>query len=208
MNAEIATTPPLATLEDSALITRALAGQAECFATLVDRHRVPVEKRIASMVMNAADADDVLQETLLKVWRRLATFRSESSFRTWMTRVAINEALQSYRRRQRSPLCQPLGDLDATHSNGESPHQSFARLELTQAVRSAVSRLRARDKEVLTLRDLREFSERETAQCLNLSVPAVKTQLLRARLRLRSEFRLSRNLAVIKPSVISKPATA
>src|ERR1700728_3548499 len=101
MNAKIAMTPPLATFEDSTLIALALAGQNECFAALIDRHLAPIRKRIASVVRNAADVDDVLQETLLKAWRRLSTFRSESSFRTWLTRVAINEALQSYRREQR-----------------------------------------------------------------------------------------------------------
>ncbi len=87
-------TPSLATSEDSTLIKLALAGQAECFAVLMDRHLVAVRRRICSMVGNASDADDLLQEVLLKVWRRLSTFRSESSFRTRMTRVAINEALQ------------------------------------------------------------------------------------------------------------------
>jgi RNA polymerase sigma-70 factor (ECF subfamily) len=193
MNAKIVLAPPPATLEDSALIALALAGQTECFAALIDRHRVPVQKRIASMVRNAADVDDVLQETLLKVWRHLSTFRSESSFRTWMTRVAINEAMQSYRREQHRPLCQALGKLDVVDSKAESPHQSFVRVELSQAVRSAVARLRAKDKQVLILRDLQQLSERDAAHCLNLSVPAVKTRLFRARLVLRAEFQRSSN---------------
>src|SRR5580658_3001360 len=191
MTAKIAMDPPLGALEDSTLIALALAGQNECFAELVDRHRAPVRRRIASMVRNPADADDVLQDTLLKVWSRLSTFRSESSFRTWMTRVAINEALQAYRRGQRRPLCQPLGDLDAVDSQSESPHQYLARVEVTQAVRGAVVRLGPKDKQVLILRDLQQFTERETAQCLHSSIPAVKTRLFRARLTLRAELQRS-----------------
>jgi RNA polymerase sigma factor (sigma-70 family) len=192
MNPKIAMTPPLATFEDSTLIALALAGRSECFAALIDRHLAPVKRRIASVVRNAADADDVLQETLLKVWRRLSTFRSESSFRTWLTRVAINEALQSYRREQRRPLCQALDDLDIVDSQGESPHQSLVRVEVTKAVRSAIVRLRAKDKQVLILRDLQQFSERETAQCLRSSIPAVKARLFRARLMLRAEVKRSK----------------
>ena len=90
-------TPPLTTLADNTLIKLALAGQTECFAVLIDRHKGAVRRRIASMVQNKADADDLFQEALLKVWHHLPTFRSESSFRTWMTRVAINEVLQAYR---------------------------------------------------------------------------------------------------------------
>ena len=191
MTPNIAIAPSLATLKDSTLIALALAGQTECFAVLVNRHGGPVRRRIASMVRNAADADDVLQEALLKVWRHLLTFRSESSFRTWMTRVAINEALQSYRRQKLSPLCEAPGDLDAVDSKGESPHQSLVRAELTQAVHSAIGRLRATDKQILTLRDLQQLSERETAQCLNSSIAAVKTRLFRARLMLRAEFQRS-----------------
>ena len=105
-------TPSIATFEDSTLIKLALAGQTECFTALIDRHLAAIKRRIGSTAPNAADADDILQEVLLKVWRHLSTFRSESSFRTWMTRVAMNEVLQSYRRKRRNPLCQAPGDLE------------------------------------------------------------------------------------------------
>src|SRR5580692_8916554 len=109
-------TPTIALVEDSTLIEMALAGQSECFTLLMDRHLVAVRRRICSMVRSAADADDVIQEVLLKVWLHLSTFRSESSFRTWLTRVAINEVLQSYRKERRMPFRQPLSDFDAIAS--------------------------------------------------------------------------------------------
>ena len=90
--------PPLTSFEDDALIKLTLAGQTECFTVLTNRHLPAVRRRIGSMVPNTTDVDDLLQEALLKVWRHLSTFRSESTFRTWMTRVAINEALNFYRR--------------------------------------------------------------------------------------------------------------
>lgn len=184
-------TRPFATFDDTALIKLALAGQDECFAVLINRHMTAVRRRIGSMVRNAADAEDILQEVLLKVWRHLSTFRSESSFRTWMTRVAMNEAWQSYRRQQCRPLCQTLADFNALASPGESPHQSFARLEVTQAILRAVAALPEKYRQVLILRDLEELSSEETAKSLQSSVPAVKTRLFRARIMLITALRRS-----------------
>src|SRR6202162_4938771 len=138
---EIAMAPPLATFEDSVLIKMALAGQTECFTVLTNRHLPAVRRRIGSLVRNTTDTDDLLQEVLLKVWRHLSTFRAESTFRTWMTRIAINEALQSYRREQRRPICQAFGDFDTFASPNESPLQSLTRAETTKVVRRAVVEL-------------------------------------------------------------------
>ncbi len=184
-------TTSLASFEDSVLIELALAGQSECFAVLMDRHLVAVRGCIGSMVRSATDAEDLVQEVVLKVWRHLSTFRSESSFRTWLTRVAINEALQLYRRERSKPLCQALEDLDALASHSESPHQSYARLEMAQAVHGAVAELPPKYRQVLTLRDLEELSAQETARRLQSSVPAVKTRLFRARLMVLAALRRS-----------------
>jgi len=189
----IAMTSPLTKFDDGTLIKLALAGQAECFTALMDRHVSPVRRRIRSMVENTTDADDLLQEVFLKVWLKLSTFRSEARFRTWMTRIALNEALQLHRRERRGRLCQPLLDFDAFPSQSESPHQCLVRTEVTQAVRSAVARLPAKYSQVLILRDLEQLSARETAQCLKSSIPAVKTRLSRGRLMLLAALHESGN---------------
>src|ERR1700693_4965699 len=137
----IAMVPLLATFEDSALIKLALAGQTECFTVLTNRHLPAVRRRIGSIIRNTTDVDDLLQEVLLKVWRHLSTFRAESTFRTWMMRIAINEALQSYRREQRRAICQAFGDFDTFASPKESPLQSLTRAETTKVVRRAVVEL-------------------------------------------------------------------
>src|SRR5579863_6064437 len=135
-------TPPLGAVDDSTLIEMILAGQGECFAILMDRHLAAVRNRIRSMVRSAAGLDDLLQEVLLKVWRHLSTFRAGSSFRTWMTRVAINEALQAHRREQSSPqLSQAVRDLDTFASPVESPHGSVVHTEVTHAVCNAIMKL-------------------------------------------------------------------
>jgi RNA polymerase sigma-70 factor (ECF subfamily) len=177
--------PPLSTFEDSALIRLALAGQAECFTVLMNRHLPAVRRRIGSIVRNTADVEDLLQEVLLKVWRHLSTFRAQSSFRTWMTRVAINEALQSYRREQRRPICQPLGDFDSFASPDESALQCLTRAEAIRVVRKAVVELPSKYRQVLILREFEQLSVVEIAQSLRSSIPAVKTRLFRARVMLQ-----------------------
>lgn len=171
-------------LDDNALIKKALAGEPECFAVLMDRHMGALKRCIGSMVRDGTDLDDLVQDVLLKVWCRLSTFRSEASFRTWMTRVAINEVLQSYRREQRNPLGQIRGELDGLASTDESPHRCFIRREATAAVRNALARLPERYREVLILRDLEQLTTEEAARSLQETIPTVKTRLFRARLML------------------------
>jgi RNA polymerase sigma-70 factor, ECF subfamily len=182
-------TPALTTLEDSTLVELTLAGQAECFAVLMDRHLASVKRCAGAMVRNETDLDDIVQEVLLKVWRNLRSFRSESSFRTWMTRVAINEVLQSYRRQRRRPICQPVEGFDVFVAPGDSPYQSLTRAEAANRVRSAVEELPDIYRNVLVLREFEELSTRETAQLLGSSVAAVKSRLLRARLSITATLK-------------------
>jgi len=194
----ITMTSPIATFEDSALIKLALAGQNECFVVLTNRYLPIVRRRIASIVRNTADVDDLLQEVLLKVWRHLSTFRSQSSFRTWITRVAINEALQSHRRQQRRPICQGFADFDTFASPNESVLQSLTRTEAALGLRKAVFELPARYRQVVILREFEQLSAEEAAEKLQSSVPAVKTRLFRGRLMLLAALQRRRYPGVDK----------
>lgn len=182
-------TAALAAFDDSTLIKLALEGNTEGFAVLMERHLVAVKKCIASMVQNMGDAEDLLQEVLVKAWCHLASFRAESSFRTWVSRVAMNEVLQAYRRRRSRPVCQLPMDVDNFASSCESPLASLTRAEATHRVRSAVASLPAKYRQVLIMRDLEELTARETAQRLDSTVPAIKTRLFRARLMLSAALR-------------------
>jgi len=172
-------TPSLATFTDCALVELALAGQDECFAVLVDRHVGVVRKRISAMVRNATDVDDLVQEALLKVWRHLSTFRSESSFRTWMTSVAINEAYQAYRRERRQPVYSC--NLATLASPDESQLHSVVRDEAAGLVRRAIAGLPEKYRQVMILREIEQLSTEQTAQRMQSSIPAVKIRLFRAR---------------------------
>jgi RNA polymerase sigma-70 factor, ECF subfamily len=169
-------------LEDHTLITMALAGSGDCFSALMDRHLLSVKRHICSMVRSSADVDDLTQEVLLKVWRNLSTFRSEASFRTWMTRVAINEVLQLYRRERHRSNREADVNFDALASFCETPHESLTRTEAARTVRNAVKKLPAIYREILTLREFGQLSVGEAAQSVQASVPAVKSRLFRARL--------------------------
>jgi RNA polymerase sigma-70 factor (ECF subfamily) len=174
-------TPPVTMLKDDTLIRLAVAGEAECFSALMDRHLSVIRKRVRSRVQSQADSDDLVQEVVLKVWRRLSTFRWESSFRTWMTRIAINEVFQGYRRQQRLPVYRAPSDLAGVPSTADTPHQALARAEEIQTLYAALAELPKTYRRVLVLRDLQELSLLETAEQLESTVPAVKTRLFRAR---------------------------
>lgn len=182
-----------ATRDDSTLIKLTLAGHVEAFAALMDRHMAAVRRRIVAMVRSTDDTDDLLQEVQLQVWRHLSSFRSESTFRTWVLRIAINEVLESYRGEKRRGVRQPLIDLNILPSRGESPHQSVVRSETAETVRRAVAKLPTKYRQVVILRDLQEYTERQTAHALELSIPAVKSRLFRARHMLLKELRRSTN---------------
>lgn len=187
---------PIAQYEDRVLIQMAIAGRSDCFSLLMHRHIAAVKKHLRFAVRNEADLEDLVQEVVLRVWLHLATFRSESKLRTWMIRIGLNEARQSYRRSQSRPISQPITDTAAIVSKEESPHQRLHRTETIETVRRAVAELPHRYREVVTLRYLRELGERETAQCLQMTLSAVKTRLFRARLMLSAELPKSSTLCV------------
>ena len=172
---------PAAAPDDRALITLVLAGNEECFCTLMDRHLTAVRGHIRGMARSVSDADDIMQEVQLKIWRRLGSYRSEASFRTWMVRVAINEALQFYRKANRLPLVHGLTDLPELTSANESPLEACVRAQLTERLQAAVEQLPAKHKNVVVLHNLQELSIQETAQELRAKIPAVKTWLFRAK---------------------------
>jgi RNA polymerase sigma-70 factor (ECF subfamily) len=170
-----------AALQDSALIEGTLAGRSECFTVLMNRHMPAVRRRLKSMSRNTSDEDDLVQETFLKAWRHLSSFRSDASFRTWITRVATNEVLQQYRRDRRSPTGLAATGLDVCASHEESPYQALARAEARQTIRTAIARLPEKYRRVLILRDLDELNTHEAARCLQSGIPLLKSRHFRAR---------------------------
>jgi RNA polymerase sigma-70 factor, ECF subfamily len=143
---------------------------------------------------NQEDAEDAQQEALLKAHRNLDQFQGRARFTTWISRIAINEALMCLRKR-RSILHVPLEDAlredDAApvsfelHSNIQDPETAYSQRELRKILTHAISELRSLHREVFLLRAVESLSVVETAKALQVSVSTVKTRMRRARRELK-----------------------
>lgn len=183
----------LKSLADNVLIELTLGGRQECFGALMDRHMGCVRRRIHGLIRNSSDAEDVAQEVQLKVWMNLFSFRFDSSFRTWMVRIAINESLQWHRRAKRR-LQGDAEELDGLTASAESAFQAYAREEAANAVRRAIRQLPTKFRQIVLLRDIGELSIKEAARSLNASPQSIKTRLFRARRMLAKALRQTENL--------------
>jgi len=187
----------MANLDETALVQMALAGQSECFGEIMHRHKKMVRARVTSIVRNSPDVDDVVQEVFFKAWRALSTYRADASLRTWLTRIATNEALMLWRRERRQRLYETSEEFSPVAWHGEPADQTVMRGEAARAIRGAVVSLPVKYREVVMLRDIEELSEAATAERLKSSLPAVKTRLHRGRLRLATALRRSRAQALL-----------
>ena len=187
---------PLA-FDDIALATEAKQGDKGAFTQLVNRYAQRVFRVARHITKNDQDAEDVLQDTFLKAYSRLGQFEGNAKFYTWIVRVAVNEALMRMRRgknRVTVSLDQELETSDGAiqrelPAETESPEESLSRTELRDSLTQAIDSLSEIYRPVFVLRDVEGLSTEETAEMLNLSLPAVKSRLLRARLQLRQKLR-------------------
>ena len=183
----------LKSLADKLLIELTLAGRQDCFSALMDRHMDYVRRSINGLIPNTSDAEDVAQEVQLKVWMKLFSFRSDSSFRTWMVRIAINESLQwrrtAKRRRQRD-----AEELDGLTASTESAFEAYAREEAANALRRAIHQLPSKFRQIVVLRDVSGLTTNEAAKSLNSSPQSIKTRLFRARRMLAKTLRQSETI--------------
>ncbi|OFW10679.1 MAG: RNA polymerase subunit sigma-24 [Acidobacteria bacterium RIFCSPLOWO2_02_FULL_59_13] len=184
-------------LNDMELVQQVKQGQVEQFNELVNRHARKVFRLTQHITGNREDAEDALQEAFLKAYSRLPQFQGDSQFYTWLVRIAVNESLMKLRKRRVGGFSVSLDDPIETEDDflpreiaawDENPEQKYARQELQEILDRAVSSLPPIFRTVLVLRDLEQLSTEEAAEALNLSVPAVKSRLLRARLQLREKL--------------------
>ena len=182
--------------DESALVARAKAGDMEAFSELVRHYERRVFRMAKQITQNDDDAEDVLQETFLKAYTHLDDFQGNSKFYTWLVRIAVNEALMKLRKRRSDrtvPLDEPIdtGEDEMVREIAvwdEDPEQSYSREELAELLSQAVESLKPAYRTVFVLRDIEELSIEETAEALGLSISAVKSRLLRARLQLREKL--------------------
>lgn len=178
---------------EAALIARILAGEKALFHDLIRPYERAVYMAAYSVLRNPADAEEVAQETLLKALLNLHQLRAEDKFKGWLLQIAYNEARMRLRKDHRN-LYEPLEE----EANDEAefmprefadwrdiPSEVLEKKEIRQAVGRALLQLSDKYRQVFVLRDVEHLSVEETARVLGISKPAVKTQLLRARLQMR-----------------------
>jgi RNA polymerase sigma-70 factor (ECF subfamily) len=164
----------LAELTDAELATRVAAGERELFEILVRRHNQRMYRAARAITRSDVDAEDVLQQAWLDVFRNLGRFRGESSFATWATRIAVNEAISVARKR---PLIAEATDTPSSMT----PEIELDRAQLGALLERCLATIPQGNREVLVLRDVLEMNTAETATCLGLSEEAVRVRLHRAR---------------------------
>jgi len=185
-----------ATMSDLELVGQAKTGHLDAFDELVNRHERKIFRLTQHITGNREDAEDALQDSFLKAFSRLSQFQGDSQFYTWLVRIAVNESLMRLRKRKAHPtfsLDEPIETDDdiMPREHGtweENPEQMYAQQELREILDRAVQSLSPIFRTVFVLRDMEQLSTEETAEALGLSVPAVKSRLLRARLQLRDKL--------------------
>jgi RNA polymerase sigma-70 factor, ECF subfamily len=174
----------MAATTDADLVSKAQAGRLDAFEELVRRHRLATYRVALRMLGDEHDAEDATQDAFVQAWRNLARFRADAAFSTWMYRIVTNRCLNLIRARRRT---EPLPhDRQAPASEPDRIAEGRWQVE---DLKRAIARLTPEQRAPLVLRELEGCSYGEIAEALELSIPAVKSRLHRARLELLSAMR-------------------
>lgn len=184
---------------DLALVERALGDDIAAFETLVSRYQNRIVAYAARMLHDTDDAEDVAQETFIKAYRSLDSFRGASSFSTWLYRIATNLCIDRARKRKRSP--QQAYSLDEPFDNDEGgggrelpdlssePSRGVERDELRRQVRETVAQMPEKLRAVLVMCDIQGMAYEQIAQTLDCPIGTVKSRLFHARADLARRLR-------------------
>ena len=187
--------PAVSTDNEAELVAAARTGDLAAFETLVNRYERKIFRLAMNITQSREDAEDVMQEAFLKSFEHLGDFQGNSRFYTWLVRIAVNQALMKLRRRRPNELS--LDDTIETDDDalprevedwGPSPEERYKQSEMSRILSTVIGELDPAFRIVFQLRDVEEMSTEETAELLGLSIPAVKSRLLRARLKLRQKL--------------------
>lgn len=184
-------------LPESELIKRAKEGRDDAFEMLISRYEKKIYNLAYRFLNNEQDAIEVLQETLIRAYRFIKKFQEKSSFYTWLYRIAINVTLRKLKKRSKE---EKVVSLDQTIPGYEdifqeipdetqNPELIYERKELQKAVRKALEEIPEAYRSVVFLKDVEGLSNKEIAEILKLTVPAVKSRLHRGRLILREKLK-------------------
>ncbi len=192
---------------EAGMISRILSGERELFYQLIRPCERAIFMTAFSVLKNEADAEEAVQEAVLKAYKALAGFRQESKFSTWIVQITLNEARMKLRRSRtasETSIEDMVDDSDGDYTPAiltdwrEIPSEALERKELREILQRAVDDLPPKYREVLILRDVQEMNIAETAELLGVTEGMVKTRLFRARLLMQKtvapELRAQRKL--------------
>jgi RNA polymerase sigma-70 factor, ECF subfamily len=181
--------------DEGALVQAAKSGDLGAFEELVNRYEGRIFRLTMNITQNREDAQDAAQDAFLKSFKNLDRFQGDSRFYTWLVRIAVNEALMRLRKRRPNivSLDEPVETEDDLIQHDvqdwdPTPEQRYERTEMNSILNEAIGKLDPIFRTVFQLRDIEQVSTEETAETLGISVPAVKSRLLRARLKLRDNL--------------------
>ncbi|HLZ92736.1 MAG TPA: sigma-70 family RNA polymerase sigma factor [Candidatus Acidoferrum sp.] len=181
--------------DEHLLVAAAKSGDTSAFEELVNRYDRKIFRLTMNITRNREDAEDAMQDAFMKAYSHLDRFQEESRFYTWLVRIAANEALMRLRKRRPNQvsLDEPLETGDdfipqQIEDWGPNPEQRYAQTEMRDILRSVIEELPPDFRVVFVLRDVEGLSTEETAETVGISEAAVKSRLLRARLKLRQKL--------------------
>ncbi len=179
--------------EEDALVTALCQGADDAYEILLQRYQQPVYNLVYRLMNDPSDASDIVQEVFLKVFKNIGSFRGNSSLKTWIYRIAVNEAYNHRRwfsRHQRREVA--LGPeeglrtyADSLADNSRTPFDQAADHETFALVEAALEKLNPKFRAVVVLRDIEDLSYEEIAAVLDVSIGTVKSRILRGREALR-----------------------
>ncbi|MBQ3270722.1 MAG: sigma-70 family RNA polymerase sigma factor [Clostridia bacterium] len=178
-------------MEESRLIGLASQGDAAAFNSLMGMHERRMYAVALRMCGNAEDAQDCLQEAMLRVYRAISGFKGQSSFSTWLYRITMNTCLDELRKRKNRPSTSLDGLVDAGWSPvdaGETPERHTLRREVRQTLQAMISELPEDMRAAVVLRDIQGYSYDEIAEMLDTNVGTIKSRISRGRERLREKI--------------------
>lgn len=182
--------------DELALVQAAKQGDVSAFEQLVKRYDRNVFRIAQHITQNREDAEDVVQDAFLKAYENLEQFQGQSKFYTWLVRIAVNESLMKLRKRRTNRTVSLDEDVETEEDSiprevadwAPNPEQLYDQGELKDILTRTINGLPPSFRTVFVLRDVEGLSTEETAEALDLSIPAVKSRLLRARLQLRDRL--------------------
>ena len=183
--------------DDATLVAAAESGRQEAFEILVRRHQGRILRTALHFTRNREDAEDIVQQSLQKAYVHLEQFQGHSSFSTWLTRIAINEALMWLRRKRASHEI-AIDQSNAEQGNavaldvaydGPSPEDSCLARELNQILSAALEGLTPGLRKAIELRELEELSTEDAARAMGLSVAAMKARVFHGRRKLQKTLK-------------------